>query len=229
MNKLKISHTITSTDSSDKRSHSVASTSKMLYGIGATNSQRLAVDEVDVDEDDIYTGEFIDKTHYVNGAFYSNPTYHFLKRKSKDTYVFLKDYKPKVKKIDSDISHLKKNVKSLNGTIKYRTIKWKTEKEDFNKEIDVVNGLVNDLNYEIEEQNETLEEQNEKIEEQNQTIEEQNEILEEQNETLTKLQSFMLLLSNNFNEKIEKLEKKVYDLENPPLIPELRNPFDYLD
>ena len=215
MNKLKISHTITSTDSSDKRSHSVASTSKMLYGIGATNSQRLAVDEADVDEDDIYTGEFIDKTHYVNGTFYSNPTYHFLKRKSKDTYVFLKDYKPKIKKLDSDIFHLEKNVTSLIEKMRYRDKKSKTEKEDFNKEIDVVNGVVNDLKYENEEKNEKIE----KLEKEN----------DEQNEIIVKLQSVVSGLEKKFSDEIEKLNRKVYDLENPPLIPQLRNPFDYLD
>ncbi len=210
MSNLQISHTISSGDSSEGRFYNrEMSKTSLFYGLGVSSSLRKALDETDVDEDDIYTGEFVDKTsYYENGEFRCSPKYQFLKRKSKDTYVFLKDYKPKIKKIDSDIIHLEKNVESINGKMRYRDIKRKTEKEEFDKEIDVVNGLVNDLKYEMEEKN---------------------ELLEEQKDTINKLQSFMLLLRKDFNEKIEKLEKKVYNLENPPLIPELKNPFDYFD
>ena len=164
---------------------------------------------VKVNDDEIYTGEFVDKTPYdALGNPSQNPRIEFLKRKAIDTYVFLKDYKPKIKKIDSVISHLEKNVKSFNVKFYYRDMVRKKDKEEFNKEIDVVNGLVNDVKYDMEEQK---------------------ELLEEQKDTINKLQSFILLIRKDFNEKIEKLEKKVYNLENPPLIPELKNPFDYFD
>ena len=187
--------------------HRGSSRGKTLGFIHTGNTFKRGDNErfIKVDDDEIYTGEFVDKTPYdSHGNPSQNPMIEFLKRKSKDTYVFLKDYKPKIKKIDSVIFHLEKNVKSINAKLYYRDMIRKTEKEDYNKEIDVVNGVVNDLKYEIEEQK---------------------EIIEEQNETLVKIQQLVLVQ----NEKIEKLEKKVYNLENPPLLPELKNPFDYFD
>ena len=119
---------------------------------------------VKVDDDEIYTGEFVDKTPYdIDGNPSQNPMIEFLKRKSKDHYVFLKDYKPKITEIITRLGRLEFHFGY------FRKNKRKEDKE-WRRRIG----------------------QREKL----------------------------------LTERIEKLEKKIYNLENPPLKPVLKNPFD---
>ena len=111
----------------------------------------------EVDEERIYLNEWIVDDWGRNKKPY-NPI-----RKSKDTFVFLKDYKPRITDI---LTRLHKVECHLNYYIK---MKAKIAKE-FRRRGKERKRLL--------------------------------------------------------NERMEKLEKEVYDLKNPPLNPELQNPFD---
>ena len=134
--------------------------------VGKTSSCRIGhrpdcnfdkPDGIDEEEEEIYTGEWIDKTDGDHSILW------FLKRKSKDTYVFLKDYKPKITEIITRLGRLE---------FQFGYLRKNKRKED---------------------------------KEWRRSISEREKLL---------------------TERIEKLEEQMLNVLNPPLKPELKNPFD---
>ena len=113
----------------------------------------------EIDEDKIYTGEW--KYIGTPGDMAYRPDNIF--RKSKDTFVYLKDYKLKIREINKkqnkDTNNLDNHIRHIHGEIQRERNLWRLEKEEF-------------------------------------------------------------------EERIEKLERQIYDLLNPPIKPVLKNPFD---
>ncbi len=115
----------------------------------------------DISNEKIYTGEF-----WISNSQDCRYTQHRIvpiKRESKDTFVFLKDYKLKIREINNnqkrDTSNLDNHIRHIHGEIKRERNLWRLEKEEL-------------------------------------------------------------------DERIEKLERQIYDLLNPPIKPVLKNPFD---
>jgi len=156
----------------------------------------------DISNEKIYTGEF-----WIRNSQDCRHKHHQIvpiKRESKDTFVFLKDFKLKMRDIENGQSQLlgyhntrygesqivKEEFNERLGKLEKVAGEMKKMEKDLNVEIDEFNGLT----WEIDVQNKRIEKLEKEKEEQ--------------------------------NEKIEKLEKLVFNLINPPLKPKLINPFD---
>ena len=167
------------------------------------DNYHMGTKAIDEEEEDIYTGEFIN----IQKTEKDNPNLWFLKRKSKDTYVFLKDYKPKITEIitrlgrlEFQFGHLRKNKRKEDKELRRRIgEREKNLYDEIGKRNDnILNSilpLIRDLKTEWKIEKEQLIEKIEKLEE----------------------EAF---------EKIEKFEEDILNLKNPPLKPELKNPFD---
>ena len=109
------------------------------------------------DDDKLYLAEWMIEPNGRDKKPYQCP------RKSKDTFVYLKDYKLKIREINKkqnkDTNNLDNHIRHIHGEIQRERNLWRLEKEEF-------------------------------------------------------------------EERIEKLERQIYDLLNPPIKPVLKNPFD---
>ena len=130
--------------------------------VGQSNTiLQVEPNTINVKDEDIYTGEFVIDYPYEYRK--TQTTIFYLKRKAKDHYVFLKDYKPKIAEIITKLGRLEFHFGY------FRKNKRKEDKEWRRR------------------------------------IGEREKLL---------------------SERIEKLEKEVLNLKNPPLKPILKNPFD---
>ena len=207
MSKIPIHHYQILIKHGDRRGHTISGKPEDDCHFGTK-----AIDE---EEEDIYTGEFIN----MGKTEKDNPNLWFLKRKSKDTYVFLKDYKPKIKKLDSEILYLDNHIKYLDLEMKSREKKWnqltKQLINQLTKPLDIINGILNDLKYGKEEQNKRIEK-----------LEKEKKELNDKVDELAQVVSFHEVDERGWDERIEKLEEQMLNVLNPPLKPELKNPFD---
>ena len=140
------------------------------------------------DEDKIYTGEWYWLDNYPEK----------IQRKSKDTFVFLKDFKLKMMEI--------RNVQTaLSSLVSGKSLQSKVDKEEFNERIGKLEKVAGEMK-----------------KKEKQWENEKEDLIKE----IQELKYVIVRVEGMLSNKIEKLEKEVYDLKNPPLKPILKNPFD---
>ncbi len=94
---------------------------------------------INVKDEDIYTGEFVCIPPVTGPNRSGSPAIYYLKRKAKDTYVFLKDYKPRISGILSRLGRLERNMEQqkeeTEKELNQRDEEWKQKEEEYKNRI----------------------------------------------------------------------------------------------